>query len=532
MKKIFLFAILTLFSVQCTSIKSHNKHINDLISVNKLKSDIDFAYKKLQKLHPRLNWYISKKDLDFKFDSLKNTISKPMTSLDFYKKLSPVISTIRQGHMLVSPAIQLFTAKESKAITKKGVGPLSQFDFEFFNDKLYIVKNKSYDKSIKIGTEVVSLNDKNPVELINEYNKYYTSDGFNKTLKNNLAGRIFSRFYIYENGYQDGLKYNFKFNDSLKTVFIKRKVVDSTGNNKKTVTKKLTAYEIATNKAIAVGLKIDKSVYGYDETTKKYNREFKFNEKDSSIATIKINGFMKGDYRRFYEESFSKIAYKKTKTLIIDIRNNGGGRLGEIVELYSYLADSTFVFLDKSEVASKTSMFNIDYFKGGSIVSKILKPIGAPIVYSYLFLKVHKNENGKYYYSIQNKPKKLSSNAFKGKVYVIINGGSFSASSIISTNLKGSKRATFVGEETGGAYNGTVAGMMPIIELPNSKNKIRIGLMSIITHYKTRTEGRGIIPDKEIIPTLEDRIKENDPEMNWILEDIKSKTMQDTEFQK
>jgi hypothetical protein len=40
-------------------------------------------------------------------------------------------------------------------------------------------------------------------------------------------------------------------------------------------------------------------------------------------------------------------------------------------------------------------------------------------------------------------------------------------------------------------------------------------------YFKTTLEGRGIFPDMEIIPTIEDQIKENDPEMNWILNDIK-----------
>jgi C-terminal processing protease CtpA/Prc len=43
----------------------------------------------------------------------------------------------------------------------------------------------------------------------------------------------------------------------------------------------------------------------------------------------------------------------------------------------------------------------------------------------------------------------------KEKIYVMINGGSFSASSLISSNLK-TPKVTFVGEETGGAFNGTV----------------------------------------------------------------------------
>jgi len=105
----------------------------------------------------------------------------------------------------------------------------------------------------------------------------------------------------------------------------------------------------------------------------------------------------------------------------------------------------------------------------------------------------------------------------------LINGGSFSASCILSSNLKGSKRAYFVGEETGGTYNGSVAGVMPAIELPTSGIKIRVGLVYIAPHYKTEKDGRGIFPDKEIIPTIADRIAERDPEMEWILNDIKTK---------
>jgi hypothetical protein len=78
-----------------------------------------------------------------------------------------------------------------------------------------------------------------------------------------------------------------------------------------------------------------------------------------------------------------------------------------------------------------------------------------------------------------------------------------------------------VGQETGGAYNGTVAGFMPKIKLPNSKIQIRTGIMLMASKFKTAKEGRGIFPDKEIIPTIEDRIKENDPELDWILNEIK-----------
>jgi hypothetical protein len=41
---------------------------------------------------------------------------------------------------------------------------------------------------------------------------------------------------------------------------------------------------------------------------------------------------------------------------------------------------------------------------------------------------------------------------------------------------------------------------MPVVELPHSELKIRIGLMMMAPHHKTEIKGRGIFPDKEIIP--------------------------------
>ena len=493
--------------------------MSKLISEEKLKSDVDFTYGKLQELHPKLYWYSTKKDLDHKFDSLKVTITEPMTSFDFFKKLSPVVAAVRQGHLAVYPPTKLMTKKETKALLKKGTGPFSQFDFELFDDKLYVVKNNSYNKKIKIGTEVVAVNGTKPIDLIKEYSQFYSSDGYNTTLKTRTSGKRFSTFFTNENGIKDSLQYNFKFNDSLKTITIRREKEDTTGTQAKKTAKKLVFKDKAKSKA----LRKKKRVNGYYSVEKNYNRNLNFLEKDSSVAVLNIRSFKIGDSKTFYRESFAKIAAYNSKTLVLDLRNNGGGRVNEIADLYSYLADSTFVFLDKSEVVSKSSLFKGAYFYGGSFGVKALKIIFSPIIYSYILLTVDKKQDGKNYFETQTKPRPMNKNAFKGKVYVIINGGSFSASSIISSNLKGSKRAFFVGEETGGAFNGTVAGFMPRVKLPNSDIQIRMGVLYMAPHFKTATEGRGIFPDMEIIPTIDDRIKENDPEMNWILNDIKSR---------
>lgn len=512
MKKLFTLVVASLLLVQCASIKKQNRHLNDLISEKDLKSDVDFTYKKLQQLHPDLYEFISKKELDSKFDSLKTTIRNPLTSLAFYKKLSPIVASIRQGHTFVYAPTKLLDKKETKVITKKGIGPFSQFDFNFYNNKLYVVKNKSYNKTIKSGTEVVTVNGTKPIDLIEEYNTYYSSDGYNTTLKKLYSGTRFSSYFTFENGLKDSLNYVFKINDSIKKITILRHKEDTIG--------KIKDKKIVFNRAKSKETLKKKRVNGYNKDENNFNRNLRFIEKDSSIAIMKINSFKLGSFRTFYKESFNKIERYKSNTLILDLRDNGGGRLNEIVDLYSYLSDSTFVFLDESEVVSKRSLLEGAYFNGGTFVEKIIKSIYSPLLYGYLLFTVHKGENGKNYYATQTRNHKIKKTAFKGKLYVLINGGSFSASSIISSNLKGSKRAIFVGEETGGGYNGTVAGFMPKIKLPKSNIKIRIGLMLIAPHYKTTIQGHGIFPDKEITPTLQDKIEKIDPELDWILENL------------
>ncbi|RVT76464.1 peptidase S41 [Flavobacterium sufflavum] len=511
-KRILLFLFIVFFFAQCSTVKKDNAHLQQLIGVNQLKEDIDFTHKKFQKLHPKLDYYISKESLDYQFDSLKTTIDKPLTPLEFYKKISIVVASIRQGHSYVLTPEKQFSKKETKALIKKGVGPFSQFDFSFYNDKLYVIKNKSYNKTIQPGTEVLSVNGIQPQKLIREYNRFYSSDGFNTTLKDRIAAKRFVSAFTTQYGIKDSLQYVFKSNDSIENITIKRFKLDSIDKKEKKKIKKT----VPVDKAKQQALKRKKRINGYDKSSNNFIRNLDFFPKDSSVAILKIRGFKSGNFRKFYKESFAEIRKRNTKTLIIDLRNNGGGRLNEIIKLYSYLADSTFVFLKKSEVVSRASLFNGVYFNKGSVPVKAVKALFSPLIYSYLLLNVHKDKDGKNYFDTDTQPQQINKRAFKGKIYVLINGASFSASSIISSNLKGSKRATFVGEETGGDYNGTVAGFMPVVCMPHSKLKVRIGIMNIAPYYQTKAFGHGVFPDIPITPSLEDQIQGEDPELDWI----------------
>lgn len=511
MKKIISLSIVLLI-VSCQSTKKFNEGLSQPISVEKLHSDVDYSYKKLKQLHPKLYWYISKEKLEYKFDSLKKTIQKPMTGLDFYKELSPVLRSIGQGHLGVSPSFEKLSKKEEKLLKKKGKLPFNQLDLEFLDDKLIVLKNRSRHQ-INENAEIVSVNNESPQKIINTLKTRIASDGYNQTLYKRFFGKAFGPYYSFDKGkIQDTLRLVVRQNEKDSLFVIVR---DTFGLKGKDKSEKLSRKELKEKRKF-------NSKFGYIADNKTFTRELKFMEKDSATAVMTIKYFSNGNAYKFYEESFKLLSKAKTQNLIIDLRNNPGGRLYEIDNLYSYLVDKPYVFIEDYEVVSKTSKLHLNYFKGGGPVIKLFKILGAPFFYSINYLKVRKEDDKYLISNSSSKEQKPNADNFKGKIYVLINGGSFSASSVISSNLKATKRAYFVGEETGGAFNGTVAAQMPLVQLPNSKVNLRIGLAVVSATGKTDIEGRGIFPDKEILPTLEDRKNNIDPELNWILKDIKS----------
>jgi hypothetical protein len=515
-----LILCLVIFSAltSCTSVKKYNEQIKRPLTEKQLKSDVDFMAGKLKKLHPDLYWYISKSELEDKFDSLKASISEPMTSNEFFLRISPVSSSVRQGHLQLFPLTLKYKARQTKTISKSGTNPLAKFEFKWIDSKLFVSENYSAFKDIKPGTEFVSFNNVSPQTILNKYQKIAASDGFNQTFLPQLKGKRFSTIYFWENGLSDSISCVINYRDTIRTVCLKR--IPNAPDKKTKMKIKPTREDILARRNEIT----KKRIQGFNVLSGTYTRNLNFFCSDSTIAVMKIKDFTKGNYKKFYQNSFKTIRKAQTQTLILDLRDNPGGSLSDVATLYSYLNDSDFVFIDPPRVTSPTSLWYTNYFRGTPLVAKPFLLAFSPFRLLFMgrdFLHVRK-DSCQFFYSGLKSSKTMHPQAerFEGKLYVLINGGSFSAPCILSSNLKGSKRATFVGEETGGAYNGAVAGRMAVYRLPHSKLKLRIGLMTIRPKSQTETDGNGILPDVEIKPAKEDLFEQNDPELNWILEGL------------
>ncbi|MEZ5014773.1 MAG: S41 family peptidase [Chitinophagales bacterium] len=164
-------------------------------------------------------------------------------------------------------------------------------------------------------------------------------------------------------------------------------------------------------------------------------------------------------FRREIRHAFAEITTDSTDILCIDLRDNQGGNLSYGKYLLRYLMDSSFTTVE-SFYKIKDGQLNQVRHAGGKKV----------------------------------KPRK---DAFRGTVYVLINGGSFSNSVIITSCLYRNGRATILGTESGGNPD-ILAGNVKTYYLPNSHIPVEVPQTRFVLHKTESYSGKGLIPDINI----------------------------------
>ncbi|MFI5163470.1 MAG: S41 family peptidase [Sphingobacteriales bacterium] len=185
----------------------------------------------------------------------------------------------------------------------------------------------------------------------------------------------------------------------------------------------------------------------------------------------------------FLLNSFKDIDEKHITKLIIDLRENGGGDDTNGSLLYSYLADKPFRYYERLD---KT--------------------------------------NGPYTQHPNLALQQLNTEHYKGKVFFLTNGGTFSSTAEFAAIAKSNHRGLFIGQETGGGYYGNTSGDRTTIYLPNTKIRVNIPLTKYTLAVKPlKHGGRGVIPDLEIASTINDKISGRDSQMEAALKIAKKR---------
>ena len=526
--------------MSCVSVEKYNAHIDKAISVDDLRKDVDVAKKKLLTKHVDIDMYHSKNIITNRLDSFRNSLQNPMKPNDFQREFSKVISSFGHGHTTLS-YLQKRATKEEKKKYKKSKSPFIFIDFKEYNERLYLLKNRSKHSTLVRNGEILAINGISFNDFYKENSGIRKGDGFIKTLDGYILTNYYSAFVRNKIGMTDSIvltmvKNDSVFNQTIKREYTKKKEKKSNISVKndsipvKKVEKvakiKLSKEDKKRRKELEKHKSDVKKYFVYNKSKNDYQRELIFpNEEDSTTVILNIKSFSISHGKEAYPFIFDSIKKLNIDNLILDVRDNGGGYVSDINYLYSFLTTRNkkqMVTSDDVKVNSKFTMIN-KYFRKSDVIGHT---VGLPLTL-YASVKslfdISKKKDGYYLDIKKNKSLLNQENKYQQNLYVLTNGMSYSATAILSAALQNEGKAIFVGEETGGDYNGTVAGKIIDFKLSNSKLKLLIGIMDYKPNTSRELIGRGVMPNIPIDMTFDDVLNKKDPQLDWILNDIKSK---------
>ncbi|HEY8388679.1 MAG TPA: S41 family peptidase [Parasegetibacter sp.] len=491
-RKELLLAGLLLFIQGFAYSQNHLPYILKKYAPEELRQDFQLMREVLEKAHPSLYLYTPKLEMNHYFDQVYNNITDSMNEIQFRNLLSFVISKIRCGHTAVKP---------SNSFKRMHPVPFPQFPLysRVWGDTMVVYHNTSRkDSFITRGTIIKAIDGMPVKQIIQSLYQFMPTDGYSMGVNEIRLTYNFPAYY--RNIFGISEKYSIRYlseegevRDTVISAYFpladtmdkKKKLPDGVRVKKK---KKLTRKD---KLASARDMDIDTSL---------------------NLAVIRLNTFSNGfKLKKFYRQSFRRIAKEGIDNVVIDLRDNGGGNIRNYILLAKYLADSSFRVAD-----TVTSIVrSLPYSK--HIHSGRLNDI-------YMIISTRKKKDGQFHFTYFEdrwfKPKKK--NHFGKNIYAVSSGQTFSAAVLFITTLKNQDNFTLVGEETGGTAYGNNGMLIPDLILPKTKVRISLPLFRMIINPKDGKSGRGIFPDIEVKPTVESIRSGEDLKIKKVLDLIQS----------
>jgi C-terminal processing protease CtpA/Prc len=342
---------------------------------------------------------------------------------------------------------------------------------------MYVTHDFSSSNRITPGTEIQLINGLSVSFLYDILISRQIRDGENLTYPNWILERWFNTYYSYHMGNPSNYQLVLRHPD---------------GRNEYVTIEGLTRDSISYYRQLRYGASEESTdpkglTLSIDET----QRMAVMTIKDFHTSVLKKT--YKQQFKKIIADFFQQIQDRHIAYLILDLRDNQGGDMINGQILLSHLLDKPFqVVRGYAKVDPKT-------YTDPLIRLKPAKGAGTSLY----------------------QPR---AERFHGELYVLINGGSFSNSGIVSSVLRAHQRATFIGEETGGNPAMLSAGGKYFL-LPNTKTQVLIPTHQYDIQGRLANTGRGLMPDHPIRPLWRDIVNQVDPELQFTLDLIQQKRM-------
>ena len=441
-----------------------------------LQEDFRIVRSALEQAHGGIYRYSTKAEMDRSFARACRKIDRPMTALDFWRLLAPVVAQIKCGHTFL-----WFPEALQEELMGTRLFPL---EVRILDGRAWVYQDLENADSPLEGSERLSINGVRMHKLLGQLREVFTGDGNTSAAKDWRIGQIGGfKQYLY------GFGIEAPFRVTVRSQAGKRQVLELAG------------ITMAAREAASAARK---------SAPPPTNADLRFlDEGRIAILTIRrwyqyIDPEGKVTFSEFLQSAFSRLREKESECLIIDVRDNDGGLDAPGKELFSFLWNRPFNYYTELIISGR----EFDFFK----YETNAKPVRADLV--------ERQADGRF--RLVNHPnlglQQPSQSYFAGKVFALMNGGTFSTSCEFLSMLHFYKRGTFIGEEPAGGYYGCTAGRFVHVSVPNSKLMLRFGLT---TYYQAVSDykfpDRGVLPDFPVQYTISELMTGRDKEMDLAL---------------
>ncbi len=443
----------------------------------KILEDFDFLVQELRLQHQGLYQYNTQQKVDQVLDSIRQSIGT-MDRLEFYRMVRYVIGLTNEGHTRAD----LPTVAMAKVGMARRFLPLSVISCD---RSLIVTQNFGNEVAgLEKGSKLLSVNGRSVEDILHDILPLIPTDGFNQTSQYEWVGSInFSLLYTLFYGRSRYYDIEFKNYGDHEIYSVRIPAIRFTRFKSKRA-------------------RFAPKYFDFDK--------FHFELINDSVAYLAVPSFSSGeiDYEQFYATQFKKIDSLGIDHLIIDIQANGGGTEGNENLLFSYLKDTVY------QKYRAVSMLPKPYLKDQDDPDYITDQwkLEDAVAYRGTFTL------GSDYFSDLGYDVPNPDLVHKGKLYTLISGQTFSGGAEFASMLRMTNRSLFIGEETGGTYEGNVSGYSETVKLPNTNITVDIPTVHFQMNVDPAVKARGVMPDHTVPQSWNDYMNNDNAKLHFAVQ--------------
>lgn len=432
--------------------------------------DLLYLRRQLRAYHPGLGHYTPDTEMEQLFDSLYNRVTSPIDYLSFFRHLSPYLNGLKDGHTNLNHR-RGFIDRNTRFV------PLyvRQVDHDY-----YISHNASADTSLRRGTRLLAVQGQ-PIATVHRIlmdGDRSGSDGDNQTGRRHWSMMQFADYYAAWYG-------------SVDSVTIQYQLARPDGSLDSAVRQTRVAGIVS---ADFRQILLDRYKTDFDRHSdfRQPNLSLRLVDSLSNTAVLRVSSFISPNafdpfqwaFKKRLKKAFKQIKETGVENLVVDLQDNGGGAVINSARLLQFWMTKPFTIMQSEHIkpAARAELVNR------------WNPLSA-LDFS---LRYRRDGQGGFASraTVSTRYRPFKRLAFRGNLYLLMNGSSFSAATSVLAKTLDAGQGTFVGEACGGAYWGDFAGQFKYVTLPHSRIQVRIPLKKL-THAVAEAHANGftIEPD-------------------------------------